>query len=132
MNPIEKLQAFLPDPATAALITSEVNARYFTAFSYTDGAVLITKDAVYLLCDFRYIEAAEKHASSAVSVIQFKKLDETINDTILRKNIKSIMKIVPKPIPIIEIVNQSVETLVISSIGMVVIMVHFSWFAICE
>lgn len=91
MNPIEKLQAFLPDPATAALITSEVNARYFTAFSYTDGAVLITKDAAYLLCDFRYIEAAEKHASSAVSVIQFKKLDETINDIILRKNIKSIM-----------------------------------------
>ena len=91
MTPIQKFQGYLPDNTTAALITSEVNARYFTGFSFTDGAVLITKDDAYLLCDFRYIEAAEKSASPDVTVIKFNKLYDTINDIILNKNIKSIL-----------------------------------------
>ena len=91
MISIEKLQTFLPDNQTAALITSEINARYFTLFSYTDGAVLVTKDEAFLLCDFRYIEAAEKHASTDVCVVQFKKLFDTINDIVLQKNIKYLM-----------------------------------------
>lgn len=91
MISIEKLQAFLPDQTTAALITSEINARYFTLFNYTDGAVLITKDEAFLLCDFRYIEAAEKNASPDVTVVKFRKLYDTINDIILQKNIKSLM-----------------------------------------
>ncbi len=91
MSAIEKLQAFLPDEHTAALVTSEINARYFTLFNYTDGAVLVTKHEAYLLCDFRYIEAAQKCASAEVTVVQFKKLYDTINDIILEKNIKSLM-----------------------------------------
>lgn len=91
MTPIQKLQCFLPDNSTAALITSEVNARYFTGFSYTDGAVLFLKDAAYLLCDFRYIEAAQKRADGDVTVVQFRKLYDTINDIILQKNINSLM-----------------------------------------
>ena len=91
MLSIQKLQNYLPDSATAALITSEVNCRYFTGFAYTDGAVLITKDEAYLLCDFRYIEAAQKCASPAVTVVKFTKLFDTINDIILKKNIKSLM-----------------------------------------
>lgn len=91
MTAIEKLQAFLPDEHTAALVTSEINARYFTLFNYTDGAVLVTKHEAYLLCDFRYIEAAQKCASPNVTVVQFKKLYDTINDIILNKNIKALM-----------------------------------------
>lgn len=91
MTPLQQLRDFLPDQTTAALITSEVNARYFTGFSYTDGAVLVTKDDAYLLCDFRYIEAAEKSASPEVAVVRFQKLYDTINDIILKKNIKSLM-----------------------------------------
>lgn len=91
MTAIQKLQDFLPDHTTAALITSEVNARYFTGFNYTDGAVLITKDTAYLLCDFRYIEAAEKSAREDVTVVQFRRLYESISEIILNKNIKSLM-----------------------------------------
>lgn len=91
MTAIQKLQDFLPDSSTAALITSEINARYFSGFNYTDGAVLITKDEAYLLCDFRYIEAAQKLASPDVTVVQFTKLYDTINDIILKKNIKAVM-----------------------------------------
>ena len=42
----------------AAIISSAVNQRYMTKFDYTDGYVLITKNASYVLADFRYIEAA--------------------------------------------------------------------------
>ena len=91
MLSIQKLQAFLPDAATAALITSEINCRYFSGFAYTDGAVLITKDEAFLLCDFRYIEAAQKFASRDITVVQFRKLYDTINDIILDRNIKSLM-----------------------------------------
>lgn len=91
MTPIQKLQTFLPDAHTAALITSEINARYFTGFAYTDGAVLITKDEAFLLCDFRYIEAAEKNAVPDVTVVKFNKLFDAINDIIPQKNIKSLM-----------------------------------------
>jgi Xaa-Pro aminopeptidase len=91
MLSIERIQEFLPDRDTAALITSEINCRYFSGFAYTDGAVLITRDGAYLLCDFRYIEAAQKHASPAVTVVQFQRLYDTINDIILKKNIKRLM-----------------------------------------
>ena len=91
MNSINRIQAFLPDPSAAALITSEINCRYFSGFAYTDGAVLITKDEAFLLCDFRYIEAAQRFASPDVTVVQFGKLYDTINDMILKKNIKALM-----------------------------------------
>ena len=91
MLQIKKLQAYLPDNTTAALITSEINARYFSSFSYTDGAVLITKDEAFLLCDFRYIEAAEKFADPDITVIQFSKLYDSVNDIILHKNIKTLV-----------------------------------------
>lgn len=91
MQSVKKLQAYLPDSATAALITSEVNCRYFSGFAYTDGAVLITKDEAFLLCDFRYIEAAQKFASPDLNVVKFSRLYDTINDIILTKNIKSVM-----------------------------------------
>ena len=91
MTSIQKLQDYLPDTATAALITSEINARYFSSFSFTDGAVLITKDAAFLLCDFRYYEAAEKFATDGITVVKFRKLYDTINDIILQKNISNLM-----------------------------------------
>lgn len=91
MNSIQKLQAYLPDSATAALITSEINCRYFSGFNYTDGAVLITKDEAFLLCDFRYFEAAEKFAAPGVTVVQFKRLYDTVNDLIVNRKLKSLM-----------------------------------------
>jgi Xaa-Pro aminopeptidase len=91
MLSIKRIQDYLPDEETAALVTSEINCRYFSGFAYTDGAVLITKDEAYLLCDFRYIEAAEKFASPDITVVQFKRLYETINDIVLQKNIKALM-----------------------------------------
>lgn len=91
MNPIQKLQAFLPDSATAALITSEINCRYFSGFSYTDGAVLVTRDEAFLLCDFRYAEAAYKCADPSVTVVEFRRLFDTVNDLCINRRLKALM-----------------------------------------
>lgn len=42
----------------AALILSEPNRRYYTAFDASDGALFVTKEDAVFLTDFRYIEAA--------------------------------------------------------------------------
>ena len=44
----------------AAIISSQINQRYLSAFDYTDGYILISADKAYLLADFRYIESARK------------------------------------------------------------------------
>ncbi|MBE6556796.1 MAG: aminopeptidase P family protein [Ruminococcaceae bacterium] len=51
---------FLTDPASAVLVSSELNQRYLSGFAYSDGYVLVMPSDAYLLADFRYIEAAEK------------------------------------------------------------------------
>ena len=58
-----KLDEFGTD---ALLVTSEVNQHYVTGFEYSDGYALITKSGVYLITDFRYIEAAKAQAAEGV------------------------------------------------------------------
>lgn len=55
MNRIEKLMKALPEGADAALITSDVNRRYFTGLGSTAGTLLAFRDAAYFIIDFRYI-----------------------------------------------------------------------------
>ena len=50
----------------ALLVTSEVNQHYVTGFEYSDGYALVTKNGVYLITDFRYIEAAKAQAAEGV------------------------------------------------------------------
>ena len=65
MSRIRSLQANMPKPSCEAiLVSSEVNQRYLTGFSYTDGYLLVLPDTAYLLADFRYIEAARAAVSS--------------------------------------------------------------------
>ena len=70
------------DGLDAVLLLSIQNMRYATGFSFTDGAVLITKDDAYLFTDSRYIEAANAQVKDA-KVIMF---DGTVrlNDWLLR------------------------------------------------
>lgn len=58
-TPLQNFQQELArTTADGALISSELNQRYLTDFSYTDGYLLITPDKAYLLADSRYTEAA--------------------------------------------------------------------------
>lgn len=59
MNNIKKLQSVLPADS-CALITSDVNRRYFTGMKSSAGTAVIFPEAAYLLIDFRYFEKAEE------------------------------------------------------------------------
>ena len=64
MEKINKLQEFLKNSHEAILIYSPENRRYFTGFPSSDGYLVVTKDDAVLFTDSRYIEAAQKTASS--------------------------------------------------------------------
>ncbi len=51
-------EALSKTDADCAIISSQLNIRYLCGFDYTDGYLLIFPKKAYLLCDFRYIEAA--------------------------------------------------------------------------
>ncbi|WP_418570988.1 M24 family metallopeptidase, partial [Hominenteromicrobium sp.] len=85
-NPIERLTNSVigGDSKKAALIVSETNLYYLTAFPSTDGALLLTSEQAYYLLDFRYTEAARAKAQN-VEVVEFTSLNETYK-TLLKKH----------------------------------------------
>ncbi len=70
MTNIEKLMNMIPDNNTCALITSEVNRRYFTGFKSSDGVLICFKEKAYLIIDFRYYEKAYKTVKSCEVIEQ--------------------------------------------------------------
>ena len=70
MSHLTKLQtALVENGADAIIVSSEVNQRYLTAFAYTDGYVLVTREKGYLITDFRYIEAAKANCAAGFEIL---------------------------------------------------------------
>lgn len=82
------LQKKMP-PQCCALITSDINRRYFTGMKSSAGTVMIFPSAAYLIIDFRYIEKARQTA--CCDVIEQKKLYEQINELIAKHCPEKIM-----------------------------------------
>ena len=72
MSKISILQNNIPDNLDAILLTSDISRRYITGFNYTDGYVVVSRNMVYLLADFRFIEAAKAYETDEVQVIMMK------------------------------------------------------------
>ncbi len=87
MNNLEKLK--IPDGADGAIITSDINRRYFTGMKSSAGTILKFKDAAYLIIDFRYIEKARKTVKNC-EVIEQENLTEQINSLMKKHNAKSL------------------------------------------
>jgi Xaa-Pro aminopeptidase len=69
MNKIEKIQnALIAQGLDGILLTDEKNQRYATGFAFTDGAVLVGRNAAWLITDSRYIEAASAAVGKGISV----------------------------------------------------------------
>ena len=67
---LARLQAALADkPFDAVLVSSEINQRYLSGFSYSDGYQLITKNAAFLFTDPRYAEAARAQVTDFIILI---------------------------------------------------------------
>ena len=79
----------LPEHIGAALITEDVNRRYFTGMKSSAGTVLVTREKAYLIIDFRYIEKAQKTVHDAEVIMQGK-LYEQINEILEKHGAKTI------------------------------------------
>ena len=88
MNKFERLFAVLPDEIDAAIITSDVNRRYFSGMKSSAGTVVAFRDKAYLIIDFRYIEAATKKVKDA-QVILHGKLFDQINELLKKHGAKT-------------------------------------------
>lgn len=90
MNRFEKLfERF--NSADCALITSDINRRYFTGMKSSAGVILAFPQKAYLLIDFRYIEKARATVTDA-EVIELKRLFPQVSE-LLKKHEASSMAI---------------------------------------
>lgn len=87
MNRFERLFAELD--TDCALITSDVNRRYFTGMKSSAGCVVAFPGKAYLLIDFRYIEKARNTVTDA-EVIEMKKLYPQLSQLIKKHSAKRI------------------------------------------
>lgn len=76
MTKFERLMQRIPMTVDAALITEDVNRRYFTGMKSSAGTVLVTREKAYLIIDFRYIEKAQKTVKDAEVIMQEKLYDQ--------------------------------------------------------
>ncbi|MDR0943416.1 MAG: aminopeptidase P family protein [Ruminococcus sp.] len=88
MNIFDKLRLKLPLQGACALITSQVNRRYFTDFNSSDGYLLIFENEAFFLVDSRYFEAAKK--SVKANVVLLEKAAEQINGLFASHGIQSV------------------------------------------
>lgn len=89
MTRLEKLMNVLPAGIDAALITDDINRRYFTGMKSSAGTVLAFRDKAYLIIDFRYIEKATKTVKDAEVVLQGKLYDQ-INELLKKHGAKTV------------------------------------------
>ena len=91
MNHINGLRTILREiEADALLLTCEISQRYATGFPFSDGYVLITDAAAYLLTDFRYREAAEQAVDTGITVKTPISFLEFIGDIIRAEGIERL------------------------------------------
>lgn len=83
MNHITGLREILAElEADALLLTSPVSQQYATGYSFSDGYVLISEDAAYLITDFRYCEEADRLTDPEITVVAPGLMQEFIRDTV--------------------------------------------------
>ncbi len=80
----------MPDGADAALITSDVNRRYFTGMKSSAGIVVIFREEACLIIDFRYIEKAEKTVKNCTVIKQSDNLSKQLSDIFKEHGVKTV------------------------------------------
>ena len=90
MPDLSLLRELLPDERTALLITSDVNRRYLSGFPASAGAVVVTKNRLILMVDFRYYEAAQRAVQPPCEVVRCTRLIDDLNHIFLQENIESV------------------------------------------
>ena len=89
MTKFEKLFSVLPQGIDAAIITDDLNRRYFTGMKSSAGTVIAFKEKAYLIIDFRYIEKATKTIKDSEVILQGR-LFEQINELLEKHGAKTV------------------------------------------
>lgn len=75
---LESLMKALPGDIDGALITARCNRLYYTGMSSSAGTLLVTKEAAYLIIDFRYIEKARATVQSCEVILEEKRTEQIL------------------------------------------------------
>ncbi len=86
---INSLRRILSSDSQAALVTNETNVYYFSGIRNSEGKILLFKDEVYLLVDFRYSETARNNCKSC-KVFEFRNLREDIKELMTKHGAKAL------------------------------------------
>ncbi len=86
---VEQLKGFLKK-GEAALIMSEENISYFTAFHSSNGYLIVTQDKSYFLTDSRYIEAAQEKIKTVDVILLLKSMKDDLYYLIDKLKIKKL------------------------------------------
>ena len=89
MNRIELLQQQIPNKS-CALITSDVNRRYFSGMKSSAGTIIVFPEQAYLIIDFRYIEKARETVQNCEVILQ-ERLYDQLNKLIKKHDAHSLM-----------------------------------------
>ncbi|MCC8196179.1 MAG: aminopeptidase P family protein [Ruminococcus sp.] len=89
MSKFEKLFEVMPEGIDCALITADVNRRYFTGMKSSAGTIVAFKDKAYLIIDSRYFEVASLTVKDAEVILQGK-LFEQINELLTKHGAKNV------------------------------------------
>ena len=87
---LKTLMQQLPAGIDGAIITSDLNRRYFTGLKSSAGTLLLTKTAVRLIVDFRYIEKANEIVTDFDVVLQADDVHKQISEFFGSENAKNI------------------------------------------
>lgn len=89
-NRRSRLKPFFEDNALDALLfTNLVNIRYLCGFSGSEGALLLTRDQAWFLCDSRYTTQAAKEVCGA-EIMEFSAKYEAVCSLITEKKLHRI------------------------------------------
>ncbi|MCI7767957.1 MAG: aminopeptidase P family protein [Oscillospiraceae bacterium] len=89
MNRLEALRNSLPEDS-CALITSDVNRRYFTGMKSSAGTLIVFKKCAFLIIDSRYFEKAEDTVTDCEVILQ-ERLCSQLSELIANNHAEQIM-----------------------------------------
>ncbi|MGN1411393.1 MAG: aminopeptidase P family protein [Oscillospiraceae bacterium] len=90
MNNIQKLMKSIPEDSDCAIITSDINRRYFSGMKSSAGTILCFKDIAYLIIDFRYIEKAKKSVTDCEVILQKNNSINQIYEILKEHNVEKV------------------------------------------
>lgn len=86
---VEQLKGFLKKNE-AALIMSEENISYFTAFHSSNGYLVVTDDKSYFLTDSRYVEAAQEKIRTVDEVLLLRSMKDDLYSLFDKLGVKKL------------------------------------------